>query len=230
MANIMRLRARRAIAPTTISLLILMPLIVFGQDEPDHDAAHLLNVPPGFEVTVYSEGQNFALPTQMSFGPDGNLYVLSLMGSVFRLIDADDDFYAETVETAFWDGDRNYITPDNVEQVSNLPDQLFHAVGMAFRDDVLYISDSGRISTLIDGDDDGNYETLTPIVEGLVSLRYSGHSNNGIAFGPDDKLYVTVGRNQRSWSVAGANGSFDSAHESRWQRPGSVCYRISQRL
>jgi sugar lactone lactonase YvrE len=64
---------------------------------------------------------------------------------------------------------------------------------MAFRDDVLYVSDSGRISTLTDADEDGNYETLMPIVEGLVSLRYSGHSNNGIAFGPDDKLYVTVG-------------------------------------
>ncbi len=194
MARIQRSRAHLRYAPTIyVILMMILPLAVFAQEDRDHDAAHLLTVPPGFAVTVYAEGHNFALPTQMTFGPDGNLYVLSLMGSVFRLIDADGDYYAETVETAFWDGDRNYITPDNVEQVSALPDQLFHAVGMAFRDDVLYISDSGRISTLIDADEDGSYETLTPIVEGLVSLRFSGHSNNGIAFGPDDKLYVTVG-------------------------------------
>jgi glucose/arabinose dehydrogenase/cytochrome c553 len=177
---------------TITSLLLLLTSLTRAQPD-KHSAAHLLHVPPGFEATVYSEGQNFALPTQLTFGPDGHLYVLSLTGSVFRLIDADGDHFAEEVQTAFWDGDRNYITPDNVEQVSGLPDQLFHAAGMAFRDDVLYISDSGRINTLEDRDDDGYYETLTTLVEGLVSLRYEGHSNNGIAFGPDDKLYVSVG-------------------------------------
>ena len=175
----------------TLLLLVFSPMPALLQD--NHDASHLLRVPPGFEVTVYAEGQNFGLPTQITFGPDGNLYVLSLAGSIFRLVDDDNDLFAETVETAFWDGDLNYITPDNVEQVPQLPDQLFHAVGMAFQDDILYISDSGRISTLTDNDDDGNFDTLTPLVEGLVSLRYEGHSNNGIAFGPDGKLYVGVG-------------------------------------
>ena len=51
----------------------------------------MLRVPPGFEVTVYAEGQNFGLPTQITFGPDGNLYVLSLAGSIFRLVDGDGD-------------------------------------------------------------------------------------------------------------------------------------------
>jgi hypothetical protein len=70
-------------------LLLLTPLIAQDEEPADHSAAHLLNVPPGFEVTVYAEGQNFGLPTQMDFGPDGNLYVLSLAGGVYRLIDDD---------------------------------------------------------------------------------------------------------------------------------------------
>lgn len=164
-----------------------------GQEAANHDASHLLRVPPGFEVTVYAEGQNFGLPTQITFGPDSSLYVLSLAGSIYRLVDADGDAYAETVETAFWDGDRNYVTEENVEQLSVLPDQLYHAVGMAFDGDALYVSDSGRISKLEDRDEDGAFETLTPVVEGLVSLHYEGHSNNGIAIGPDGSIYVGVG-------------------------------------
>ncbi|MBZ0303713.1 MAG: PQQ-dependent sugar dehydrogenase [Anaerolineae bacterium] len=180
-------------------LIALLPGIrvisVSAQDNlpASHEAAALLRVPPGFEATIYAEGQNFGLPTQIAFGPDGNLYVLSLAGSLYRLIDADGDDYAETVETAFWDGDLNYITEQNVEQVAQLPDQLYHAVGLAFHDDQVFVSDSGRISQLIDTNDDGTYDTVKPIVTGLVSLQYEGHSNNGIAFGPDGKLYVGVG-------------------------------------
>lgn len=179
-----------------IFLLCLLTFTsVSAQDDnsSDRDASHLLRVPSGFEVTVYAEGQNFGLPTQIAFGPDSHLYVLSLAGTIYRLVDTDGDDFAETIETAFWDGDLNFITEENVEQVADTPDQLFHAAGMAFRDNVLYVSDSGRISTLEDTDGDGTFDTLTPVVEGLVSLRYEGHSNNGIAFGPDDKLYVGVG-------------------------------------
>src|SRR5690606_26115614 len=147
-------------------------------DSADHDASHLLRVPPGFEVTIYAEGQNFDGPTQITFGPDGHLYVLSLSGSIYRLIDEDSDHYAETVELAFEDGHLNQINEENVEQAAQRSDQLYHAVGFVFVDDALYVSDSGRISRLEDQDGDGVFETLTPVVERLVSLHYSGHSNN----------------------------------------------------
>ena len=52
------------------------------------------------------------------------------------------------------------------------------------------MSDSGRISIFSDADADGQLDTITAIVEGLVSLEYWGHSNNGIAFGPYGALYV----------------------------------------
>ncbi len=179
-----------------ILLLMALAVPVYARqddDSADHDASHLLRVPPGFEVTIYAEGQNFDGPTQITFGPDGHLYVLSLSGSIYRLIDEDSDHYAETVELAFEDGNLNQINEENVEQAAQRSDQLYHAVGFVFVDDALYVSDSGRISRLEDQDGDGVFETLTPVVERLVSLHYSGHSNNGIALGPDGKLYVGVG-------------------------------------
>ena len=78
--------------------------------------------------------------------------------------------------------------------VPDLPDdQLDGAVGMVLRDNVFYISDAGKISTLTDSDDDGLLDSLTPIVTGLPTRQHTFHSNNGLAFGPDGKLYFPVG-------------------------------------
>ncbi|MBZ0286921.1 MAG: PQQ-dependent sugar dehydrogenase, partial [Anaerolineae bacterium] len=57
----------------------------------------------------------------------------------------------------------------------------------------IYVSYSGKIGIVSDGNGDGMLDTVTPIVEGLPSWQHTFHSNNGIAFGPDDKLYVGVG-------------------------------------
>ncbi len=144
---------------------------------PEAPPTYLMQVPPGFGVGVYAEIKQANFPTVIAFGPDGNLYVLMLDGQLFVAEDRDQDIRAETVRRIF----------------SNDQHTLSHAVGLAFHDGVLYVSDSGRISTLADSDGDGVLDTLTPIVEGLISLRYPDHSNNGIAFGPDGKLYVGVG-------------------------------------
>src|SRR5664279_3508179 len=64
---------------------------------------------------------------------------------------------------------------------------------MAFYHNVLYVSDGGRISTVTDSNGDGTLDTITPIVEGLATQQWTYHSNNGIAFGPDGKLYVGIG-------------------------------------
>jgi glucose/arabinose dehydrogenase len=137
----------------------------------------IVQVPPGFEVHPYAQPSPATLPTTIAFGPDGDLYMLTLGGDIFVMRDTDGDDFAETSERIYLD-DANYFE---------------HAIGMAFYDGVMYISDSGKISTIEDTNDDGMLDTVTPVVEGLISLRYPDHSNNGIAFGPDGKLYVAVG-------------------------------------
>ncbi|MBI3244096.1 MAG: PQQ-dependent sugar dehydrogenase [Chloroflexi bacterium] len=140
-------------------------------------ATNTIRVPPGFAIASFAEPRDIHLPTAILFGPDENLYLLTLEGDIFQFEDKDGNTDAEAMRQVF-DGSEHKVT---------------HAVGLAFHDGKLYLSDSGRISVLSDDDGDGDYDTLTPVVTGLVSLRYPDHSNNGIAFGPDGKLYVGVG-------------------------------------
>jgi len=140
---------------------------------PDPDQLLLTNmireVPPGFRVELFYDGP--ANPSVITFGPDDLLYVMTQTGQIYTL---NDD---ATMTMLF----------DNADSLLN------QSVGMAFREGVMYVSDSGRISTFTDSDDDDLLDALTPIVEDLPSWLYWAHSNNGIVFGPDDKLYVGIG-------------------------------------
>jgi glucose/arabinose dehydrogenase len=137
----------------------------------------IVTVPEGFTIDVYARGQGIASPTVVAFGPDDRLYILSQGGQLNVFTDDDGDSYTEVQTTVY----------DNHEGV------LSHAVGLAWHEGKTYISDSGRISIISDSNGDEKLDTLIPIIEGLVSLQYWGHSNNGIAFSPDGKLYVGIG-------------------------------------
>jgi glucose/arabinose dehydrogenase/cytochrome c553 len=138
----------------------------------------LFSVPEGFQSTLYAK-LPITLPTVITFGPDDALYALSTDGNIARVSDEDGDHFAETSTVIFSDD----------------ADVFYHAVGLAYRDDLWYVSHSGKISTLQDEDGDGTLDadSLNTIVEGLPSMGHIFHSNNGIAFGPDDRLYVSVG-------------------------------------
>jgi putative membrane-bound dehydrogenase-like protein len=136
----------------------------------------IMDGPAGFEVELYAR-LPLPEPTVITFGDDGDLYVLSLSGQITRVSDDDGDGVAENAQIIYADEG----------------DQIFHAVGMAFYEDQLYVSYSGKIGIMSDADMDDMLDTVTPIVEGLPSWQHTFHSNNGIAFGPDGKLYVGVG-------------------------------------
>jgi len=141
-------------------------------------AERMLFVPEGFEIQIYG-GLARSGASSMTFGPDGSLYVLTVDGQIYRLRDdAQDDHAADSRELIY----------------TNEATVLEHAVGIAFGPDgALYISDKGRIVRMLDVDGDEVYDSIDPIVTDLPALLYPLHSNNGIAFGPDGKLYVGVG-------------------------------------
>ena len=128
-----------------------------------------LQLPEGFHVEVFAS--RITRPTSLAFAPDGTLYVSTENGLVLRLTDADSDGKAESARPL----DQSFVLP----------------LGLAFHDGALYISSRGRVHTLRDTDDDGEFDEFEEIISGLPVV--GGHQNNGLAFGPDGKLYMNLG-------------------------------------
>ena len=135
-------------------------------------------IPEGFEISIYG-GLAKQGGKSLAFGPDGYLYILTIDGQIFRLRD---------------DYDNDHIADGRDVLYVNEASALDHAVGLAFGPDgALYVSDKGRIVQMLDANSDGIYDSIKPIVFDLPAMVYPEHSNNGIAFGPDGKLYIGVG-------------------------------------
>jgi putative membrane-bound dehydrogenase-like protein len=142
----------------------------------------VIRVPAGFQATKFAQLSDAATEstaiTVLTLGPDGKtFYVLTLDGRIFTLQDTDGDNVADKMTPVF----------------TNANQTLNYAVGMAFHDGIMYISDGGRVGRLEDSDNDGMYDAYTPIARGFPTQEYVWHSNNGIAFGPDNKLYLAIG-------------------------------------
>lgn len=127
-----------------------------------------ITLPPGFQIEVLID--NLRNPTSMAFGPGGRLYISQLNGDILVARDIDGDGLPDRIET-FASG-------------FNAP------LGLAFLGDDLYVSSKGRVTIVGDIDGDGRGDIFNQIITGLPN---GAHQNNGLAFGPDGKLYLTLG-------------------------------------
>lgn len=109
----------------------------------------------------------------MELGPDGELYVASLNGSIWVLKDTNKDNAADSV-TEFANG---LIKPE----------------GLALSKDGLYVNAGGALVLMTDTDGDGKADKTKTIVDGFPSESYAFHQNNGLTFGPDGRLYIGSG-------------------------------------
>lgn len=129
-----------------------------------------ISIVPSFAVATFAEG--LSNPTSLAFAPDGRLFVAEAGGRILILEDTDGDGFAETKKV-----------------FANIDGQ---PLGLAFNpaSGELYASFGGVIALLPDRD--GN--DLADGLERIVELPAGGwHRNNGIAFGPDGRLYITLG-------------------------------------
>ena len=130
-----------------------------------------INLPQGFKIDIYA--QDVINARSMSLSPNGTLFVGTRShGSVYALIDTDNDFKADKSYTLMKGG--------------NMPN------GVAFKDGDLYVAEVNRILRF--RDIENNLED--PGAPEVIYDQYPTEKHHGwkyIAFGPDNKLYVPVG-------------------------------------
>ncbi len=126
----------------------------------------------GFEWSVYAEG-SIDNPTAITFGPDGRLYIADIAGTLWSGVDSD--------------------LNGSIDALATWAEGFQLLVGLAWHGDELYTASSGKIEALRDTDHDGKVDQRRTVISGLPSMVLMPHSNNGIAFGPDGRLYFGVG-------------------------------------
>src|SRR6184192_1039454 len=155
-------------APLTLAAALLAALVVTGAEAPAQEPR--LTLPQGFRIDEFAAG--FGSTRFMAIDPAGTLLVSTPnQGRVVALPDRNRDGRADSV-VAVLDG-------------LDLPH------GLAFKDGLLYVAETGRVkrfrydpATLKASDAAVVVPTLPP---------GGGHWTRTIAFGPDGRLYVSVG-------------------------------------
>lgn len=136
---------------------------------PNAAPATELTLPPGF--TAYAIADGFFRATSITLAPDGAVYVSERHGNVYRLADNDGDgVFEERVQFSTHAGDITGLMVD--------------------ADGLLYVSSTGRVTSVRDTDGDTIGDERNDIISGLPNGR---HQNNGLVIGPDGLLYLTNG-------------------------------------
>jgi putative membrane-bound dehydrogenase-like protein len=165
-------------------LLLIPPLLAAGtlygmarlslpERERERDPARrTIALPPGFSWSIYAQG-TMDNPTAICFDDDGRLYIADIAGTLWVAEDADGD--------------------DVVDSIESWAEGFELLVGLDWHEGELYAASSGKVEALRDTTGDGRADQRRTVVDGLPSMILRPHSNNGLAFGPDGRLYFGVG-------------------------------------
>ncbi len=138
---------------------------------PPDEASQRISVPPGFAIRIFAQNLT-GYNRFMAFGPDGQLYVsLIVSGQIARLPDRNFDGLADGIEI--------------IASGLNTPHGLEWHAGW------LYVAEVDRIERFADLNQDGIFESRELVTTDLPTLI--GHVTRTVHFGPDGKMYVSVG-------------------------------------
>ncbi len=126
-------------------------------------ADHTLQIASGFKINIFVDGLEGV--RFLAVGPGNAIYAtLSDAGQIVRIRDVDGDGTADSVTTVL--------------------SGLDYPSGIAFRGDTMYFAELDAVRRL----DPGSTSPVT-----LVDVPSGGHETRTIVFGPDQKLYLSVG-------------------------------------
>ncbi|HMG18319.1 MAG TPA: PQQ-dependent sugar dehydrogenase [Gemmatimonadales bacterium] len=156
---------RAVISMVLIFIACRSPAPAAGQGGGGQAGERTLRVPDGFKISVFAE--NLQGVRYLALGP-GNAVYASQPGSglVVKLTDRNNDGVADTVAT--------------------IARGLHGPFGLAFRGDTLYVAEERDVLRF--GPNGAAPVTVVPRLPGGT-----GHSTRTILFGPDGKMYVSVG-------------------------------------
>ena len=166
------------------ALLVAVPLVASGSlyglaqaslppRERERDPSkRSIKLPQGFSWSIYAEG-TMDNPTTMTFGPDKKLYIGDISGTLWVATDSKGTC--------------------KVDSIKRFADGFTLLLGLAWHGNELYVASAGKIEALRDTKGTGVADQRRVVVQGLPSMVLMPHSNNGIAFGPDGRLYFGVG-------------------------------------
>jgi glucose/arabinose dehydrogenase len=129
-----------------------------------------LFLPSGFKISLYASGLSGA--RFMTLDSQGNIYLSQTReGKISVVRDSDLDGAADDVIT--------------------YAEDLNQPHGLAFDGDWLYVTENDRVTRFKDRDGDLRSDIKELVMESLPSG--GGHFTRTLGFGPDDKMYVSVG-------------------------------------
>ena len=144
-----------------------------------------LKVPPGFKIEVYADVPG---ARQMALGTNGNVYVGTRGNKVYAVVDKNKDHKAD--------------------QVITILDDLNIGNGVAMHNGNLYVAEQNRITRYAAPDFDLTlpFKQMREVIYDKLPNK-AHHGWRYIAFGPDNKLYVTVGAPCNICETKGIEGS-----------------------
>ena len=149
---------------TALSVLLVFISCRSPQPAAGQGADDRLRVPDRFQVAVFAQGIRGV--RYLTLGPDQAIYASQpASGLIIKLTDRNNDGVADTTIT--------------------VASGLSGPFGIAFRGDTMYVAEERQVVRF----DPGKTEPVTVI----RSIPSGGHSTRTILFGPDGKLYLSVG-------------------------------------
>ncbi|MGZ8174321.1 MULTISPECIES: PQQ-dependent sugar dehydrogenase [Methylobacter] len=154
-----------------LALFLINPCLAVALQNSHQNIIKQLHVPAGFTLSIFAD--NLPNARSLALGDNGTVFVgTGSEGSVYAVQDSNSDGVA----------DKSYV----------IASHLYMPNGVAYRDDSLYVAEVNRIIRF----DRITQQLANPPKPVVVYDQFPSEQHHGwkyLRFGPDNKLYTTVG-------------------------------------